>query len=499
MARHRIPAQALRNFISILAGFLIGGLNNLVVLPWAFEGHLEDWGLVRLAAAWGTLIGPLLAFSAPAAINRFSPRFKASDELPQLHGSLLHPLLFSLVFMVLLPSLLVPEAVAHLLGLEGQETQAIRPIACLAGIQALQVYFAAFLSSRLKTSLATFINETLVKLGYMSLAVALGLGALGLHQFLPAFVGVYAIALTLLVSQALANRYRIDIKGFRSLSIRRELLTYGASMILGSGAWVILAQIDVIMVGRLMGLEWVPAFTIAAFIGTVTAIPMRSFMRLALPLISTALNKEDMPEVWRITRLSHRSMLLGGGWILTSIWVSTPQIDLLMKPEFKGLGVVIGTIGLFKVINASALGSTLLIGQSAHYRSMIGLNWMMVALAIPLNFLFIPEAGLGMGLHGAALATLLALSCSIVLKQWVVWRKWGTFIPRRNSLLIIAVLAVPALLLHPWNPAWGAVLTLAVKGIIVTGWVGAATLIFKLLPEGVKPLAKRWPALERWT
>ena len=81
MARHRIPAQALRNFISILAGFLIGGLNNLVVLPWAFEGHLEDWGLVRLAAAWGTLIGPLLAFSAPAAINRFSPRFRAMEQL----------------------------------------------------------------------------------------------------------------------------------------------------------------------------------------------------------------------------------------------------------------------------------------------------------------------------------------------------------------------------------------------------------------------------------
>lgn len=499
MARHRIPAQALRNFLSILAGFLIGGLNNLVVLPWAFEGHLEEWGLVRVAAAWGTLIGPLLAFSAPAAINRYTPRFKGSDELPQLHGSLLHPLLLSLAILVVLPSLLVPEATAELLGLEDDETAAVRPIACIAGIQALQVYFAAFLSSRLKTALATFINETLIKLGYLSLAVALGMGLLGLHQFLPAFVGLYALALTLLVSQALANQYKLDIKGFRSPVIRKELLTYGASMILGSGAWVILAQIDVIMVGRLMGLQWVPAFTIAAFIGTVTAIPMRSFMRLAQPLISNALNKQDMQEVWRITRLCHRSMLLGGGWILTSIWVSTPQIDLLMKPEFKGLGVVIGTIGLFKVINASALGSTLLIGQSSHYRRMIGLNWLMVGLAIPLNFLFIPESGLGLGLLGAALATLLALCCSITLKQWVVWRIWQTFIPQRQSLLIIAVLAVPALLLHGWTPPWEAPITLIVKGIIVSGWVGSATLLFKLLPEGVKPLAKRWPALDRWT
>ena len=41
MARHRVPVQALRNFMSILFGFAMGGLNNLVILPWAFAGDFS--------------------------------------------------------------------------------------------------------------------------------------------------------------------------------------------------------------------------------------------------------------------------------------------------------------------------------------------------------------------------------------------------------------------------------------------------------------------------
>ena len=64
MARHRVPVQALRNFMSILLGFAMGAVNNLVVLPWAFEGDFSTWGLVRFSAAWATALGPILAFGS---------------------------------------------------------------------------------------------------------------------------------------------------------------------------------------------------------------------------------------------------------------------------------------------------------------------------------------------------------------------------------------------------------------------------------------------------
>ena len=64
-----------------------------------------------------------------------------------------------------------------LLGLEEVHQSAVRPIALLAGLRAAQIYFAGFLSTRLKTALATpFARETFFKFGYLALGLALGNG-----------------------------------------------------------------------------------------------------------------------------------------------------------------------------------------------------------------------------------------------------------------------------------------------------------------------------------
>lgn len=499
MARYGISEQAARNFISIILGFVLGGVNNLVVLPWAFEGNLEDWGLIRIAAAWAAVIGPILAFGTPAAMNRFSGRFERSDELPQLFGSLLQPTVAAFLLFIALPALVFPETMADILGLEGENRRAVWPIAILSAIQALQLYTAGFLTTRLKTALATFIRETMFKSGYLVLAVALGLGWMAPDRFLPAFVALYGAILAMLMAQAIANNFRIRLRGLVSGTKRKEILIYGGTLVLGNSASIILTQIDVIMVGRLISLAAVPIFTIAGFIATIAQVPQRSFQLLLQPLIAKALDQQDMDEVWRLAGLSHRAMLLGGGWILASIWVTTPEIDALLPDEFNGLAWIILTIGLHKVFQSSAIGTQVLIGQSDHYRKLIGLNWIMVIIAIPLNLYFIPESGLGLGLMGAALATICAILASILLRQWVVWRLWKKWVPEFRTVLILAVLVAPCLVIRTWLPGMPAPLILLLKGAIMTLWVGTAAFFLRLLPEAIKPLAKRWPSLERWS
>ena len=117
---------------------------------------------------------------------------------------------------VALPALLFPEGVATLLGLEEVHQSAVRPIALLAGLQAAQIYFAGFLSTRLKTALATFARETFFKFGYLALGLALGMGWIGEPQFLPAFVGLYVLVLALLVAQSLANQFKVRLPGFET-------------------------------------------------------------------------------------------------------------------------------------------------------------------------------------------------------------------------------------------------------------------------------------------
>ena len=484
MTRHRVPIQAFRNFLSILIGFGLGAVNNLLVLPWAFGEDLTSWGLVRVAAAWGTLIGPILAFGAPAAMNRFKGSTDASGRFPELLATLIWPPLTLFLVFVALPALLFPEGVATLLGLEEVHQSAVRPIALLAGLQAAQIYFAGFLSTRLKTALATFARETFFKFGYLALGLALGMGWIGEPQFLPAFVGLYVLVLALLVAQSLANQFKVRLPGIRDRSLRRETRRYGGTMILGASAVIIMSQIDVIMIGRLLDLSLVPAFTIAAFITTVTQIPDRAFQRLLQPLIAQSLHRQDDKETWRLVGMTHNSMLLSSGWILACLWATTPEMNRLLPEEFRGLETVILTAGAAKVLLSGSIGSHVLLGQSDHYQKTIGLNWTMVAAAIPLNLWMIPESGLGLGLLGAALATFSAVLLSVVARQWVVWRIWNRRIPGVKSLLILAAVCLPGQLLHLWTPEATAVGILLLKSAGITVTVALLAWSLNLAPEG---------------
>ena len=491
MARLRVPAQALRNFLSILLGFALGGINNLFVLPWAFEDDLGSWGLVRIAAAWAMIFGPLLAFGAPSAFNRFKGTFTTEGKLPELYTTLLAPPLVLFLGLVALPALVIPESVADVLGLEGENRKAVWPIALLSGITGLQIYFSGFLSSRLKTSLATFARETFVKFGYLALAVALGLGWLGQAAFLPAFVGLYLVVLTLLIAQSLANRFTITPKRIQNRTLTREIRKYSGTLIIGSSAWMILGQIDIIMIGRCMGLEHVPAYTIAAFIAAVAQVPYRSFTRLLQPLIASALHAKDERETWRLMGMTHRSMLLISGWILACIWVCIPELDQLLPAAFKGLGTVIAVVGLIKVLQSASMGSSMLLGQSDHYQKTVWINWMMVILAIPLNLWFIPDSGLGLGLVGAALATLIAVGLAVTLRQIIVWKVWRVFVPDLGTLRILLVIVAPAILINLWHPAGIAMGFILLKSSLVTAWLTFATMRLNLAPEVVNIATER--------
>lgn len=498
MARYRVPTQAFRNFLSILLGFVLGAVNNLVILPWAFSDDLGEWGLVRLVMAWASLIAPILLFGAPAAMNRYTGVIGRAHQIPKLIGTLIWPPLVLFAAFVALPALVFPDGVSNMLGLSDVHRKAVQPIAILSAILTAQLFLAGYLSTKLKTTLATFAQETVFKLGYAGLALCLGLGWLGKSAFLPAYLFLNVLVLLILLAQSLANQFKIDLGGLGPSKIRKEIRQYGGALVMGSGAWVILSQLDIIMVGSLMGLDKVPVFTVAAFVATVSTLPQRASQRLFQPLISRGLDSDDGTEVDRLIRLSHRLLLLSSGWILTCIWVATPQIDHLLQPEFKGVSMVILALGLAKVVRASASGSAILLSQSNHFKKMVAINWTMVAIAIPLNMLFIPESGLGMGLTGAALATLLSVGISTLGRQVLLWRIWKRLVLSKQSFLICGILMLPALVLVQWDPGWPHVVTLLTKSAIVTGWTAWATIKLNLAPEGVEFATTRAPRLAKW-
>ena len=88
---------------------------------------------------------------------------------------------------------------------------------------------------------------------------------------------------------------------------------------------------------------------------------------------------------------------------------------------------------------------------------------------------------------------------SVLLRQWVIWHIWRQWIPEGRTILILLILVTPCLFIRDWKPDISPLLVLTSKGAILTLWVGTTAFFLRLLPEAVKPLANRWPGLERWS
>ena len=75
-----VAKQSARNTVILITGLLLGAINTMFVLPKAFEGFEEGWGLIRIMTAWGTILAQILALGTPSAIIRFLPTAENKDR-----------------------------------------------------------------------------------------------------------------------------------------------------------------------------------------------------------------------------------------------------------------------------------------------------------------------------------------------------------------------------------------------------------------------------------
>ena len=54
--------------IALGAGMVVGALNNMVVLPRAFDGNEAIWGLVRIMTSWGMICASISTLGAPGRL-----------------------------------------------------------------------------------------------------------------------------------------------------------------------------------------------------------------------------------------------------------------------------------------------------------------------------------------------------------------------------------------------------------------------------------------------
>ena len=187
-----------------------------------------------------------------------------------------------------------------------------------------------------------------------------------------------------------------------------------------------------------MGLNYTGIFAIATYMAVMVSIPYRSLTAIASPQLSMAIKNNDRQETGHLLAQVTGNLLLIGGLILAAIWVNIDLIFTIL-PNGETYAIARRTVlllGVGQLFVATFQFELTALSYSRYYPFSLLLSFVLTALSLVLNNLFIPR----WGMDGAALATLISQVSYYVLAIITVRFALGSRLLTRRHLLIIVLL-----------------------------------------------------------
>ncbi|MCC5929688.1 MAG: polysaccharide biosynthesis protein [Cyclobacteriaceae bacterium] len=398
------------------AGAILGFVITAILFPRFLTG--SEIGVLSLLVSYSMIFAQLGTLGFTSATVRYFPYFRSEKHHNGFLSMLLitgvtGAILVTVLFFILLPYLRSSNLensplFAHFLLL-------IVPLAVFQLFFFLfDVYCSALFDSTIGTLLKEFVQRVFI---LISLLMYL-LGAVQFEGF--TFLYVASIcAVTIILIMYLTVRGQFVLKP-PDLSYSRPYLKGMAGVsffgLLNGFSNFASLRIDAIMVNEFFDTSAVGIYTTTFYFGILVALPSRALYKIASPMIAEALKTSDFRALRDIYTKSCMTQFITACFLFMGLWINIDNIFLLLPDEFKAGKYVILYIGLANVIKMGSGVSEGLIAYSKWYKV---ITWFMLAFlgaTVLSNLALIPL----MGIDGAALASLIAVSMYSLLRFWFV-------------------------------------------------------------------------------
>ena len=480
-----VQRQGIRNTLISYVGLAIGFANTILILPRLLSP--AQIGLVgSVLVPMATIGAQVAAFGFANAGMRYFPFFRNQGRnhagfFPLLLGPpLIGFMVVALLMWVGKPLLLHWYARDDAGLLAPHYLVAIG----LAGCIMLGFLQDAYLRSLYHTSFSSFCQEILLRLMLVGAAVAYSQGFLSFHGFVLAYTGAYAVVAVLLTIYlaAIGELHLRPTRAALRIKPLREMLGFGAFVLLSNISGTVLLNIDSLMVGTKISLAAAGIYLIATNVSTALVLPFRALYKTAFSLIAEYWKEGDMVKMAEFYRRSTRINTLLGCYLALGIGLNLDFIyGLIHRPEY-----AVGTTAVLlllagRLVDGITGVNGIIVATSPRYRFDLVFNLSLAAAVVVLNWLLIPR----MNLAGAALAYCIALISINTARTWFVWRAYGMQPFDGSTIRILLVAGVAGL--AAWAlPATGNVwLTLLLRGGVLTVLYGAGVLLTRTAPEAV--------------
>ena len=445
--------------LSTYAGFGIGAVNTIFLYTYFLSD--THYGLVNYLLSTANLMMPLLAFGVHNTLIKFYTSYDDAQQQRRFMSMMLLLPLFVSVILGLF-GVLAFHAIASFLTSKNKEVyDYIWTIYVISFAMAYFEVFYAWARVHLRSVFGNFLKEVFPRICITLLLLAVALEWIGVRGFIFSLVGVYLLRMLLMALSAAKSQKPVFEWGLPSGW--KNLLKYSALIIIGGSVAAVFLDIDKFMLNQYLDIKKIAYYSVAVYMAVVIAVPARALNQITYPLTSKLMNERNHRELAELYRKSSINLLLVSGLIFVLIMVNIEQLYALLNDSYREGIAVVFLISLAKLSDNLIGNNNAIIYNSNYYRMVLFFGLFLAVLIIALNMVFIPM----WGITGAAFASLLAFLIYNASKLWYVKEKMGLFPLTRQTLKVLAILAVFLGLFYLWDFPFHPILNIVLKSAIV--------------------------------
>ena len=401
--------QSIKNSLSFYFGMFLGAISTVFVYPNVFNDQPDHWGLIQLIVAYSFIISTFSNFGVPKTFIRFFPIIENKSKF--YFFSFLLITIGYLLFLIL--ALFFEDWFFKFISASPLLIDKFYLIYFMVLIISVYELFVSISRSNLNSTLPTFLNEAFLKSYSLIVLILHGLKILNFDQFLFFYVGGYSMKLIIIFISQINTKSINLIFSLRGIKIT-ELIQFGLFVIVGGASAMLVSRLDMVMIGKFMGLKHVAFYSVAFYVGNAIRVPGRAVVAISAPIVSKAWKNNDLKLIKDIYYKSSINQLITGGIFFVCVWLSVDDIFSLLPEKFSGGRLVVFFIGLSQLFNVAMGVNGAIILNSKYYRFDLYANLFLLAVTFLSNYLFIPDSSplkeLGIvGINGAAFATALSI------------------------------------------------------------------------------------------
>lgn len=462
-----IKTKALHNTIISYAGAVIGYVNFLILLPYAFSP--EEIGLTRVLQNAAALFVPLAQLGIVTAVVRYFPYFK-SDEAKRYSFFLYTIIIAFLGFILFTFSFWIFKG--QIISFYIKESPLlIEYYFLIIPLTFFLVFFGvleAFANSHYKTAVPIFLRDIVLRLFTTVLALLYVFAVIDFNQFIWLLIGSYGVGMICLMYYLRSiGELRISFDfTFLKNGFYKEILNYGFYMLLGATGASLVSYIDILMIGSMIGLKETGIYAIAFYMAVVIDIPRRGIKQIVDPFIATATKNDDKAQIADLYKKLSINQLIIGILFILGIWGNINEIfTLVPNGDIYATGkYVVLIIMLGKLVDMGSSMNGEIIGYSKYYKFNILSVILLAILTVLTNLIFIPIYGI----NGAAFATFFSLLLFNILKFLFILIKLKIQPFDINTIKILAIGCI----------CYGAVLLLPdVENVFINILINSTTIV----------------------